>query len=100
MQDAVCAKTIYNYIDRGEIPSVNNEMLLEKHKRVFKSITSGSGSEFLDYKALERSIFGGRRTHIYYAHPYSSWDEVVTSEQIGLSDELYPKVYASLRLPH
>ena len=169
MEEAVCAKTIYNYIDRGEIPGVRNETLLEKrnrgrkHKRlhrrpkrgiplghgiddrpkeieerkefghweidlvvggkgkgsvalltlterksrkeilrklknktqasviraingierqmgteafrvVFKSITADNGSEFLDHEVLERSMFGGWRTHIYYAHPYSSWE--------------------------
>ena len=25
-------------------------------------------------EALERSISSGSRTHIYYAHPYSSWE--------------------------
>lgn len=169
MEEAVCAKTIYNYIDRGEIPGVSNETLLEKRKRgkkhktlhrrpkrgiplghgiderperveerkefghweidlvvggkgkgsaalltlterksrkeilcklkdktqtsviraingierqmgveafrvVFKSITADNGSEFLDYEAMERSVSRGSRTHIYYAHPYSSWE--------------------------
>ena len=27
-----------------------------------------------DRKALERSESSGSRTHIYYAHPYSSWE--------------------------
>ena len=169
MEEAVCAKSIYNYIDRGEIPGVSNETLLEKRKRgkkhktlqrrpkrgtplghgiderpqfveertefghweidlvvggkeagsaalltlterktreviirklknktqaavvralngierqmgaegfrmVFKSITADNGSEFLDYEALQRSVFNARRTHIYYAHPVSSWE--------------------------
>ncbi|MEN7974153.1 MAG: IS30 family transposase [Verrucomicrobiota bacterium] len=169
MDGAVCAKTIYNHIDKGEIPGVSNETLWEKRKRgmkhktlrrqpkrgtplghgiderpekvekreefghweidlvvggqgkgsaalltlterksrkeilcklkdktqkavvraingierqmgkeafkvVFKSITADNGSEFLDYRAMERSVFGGYRTHIYYARPYSSWE--------------------------
>jgi len=41
---------------------------------VFKSITADNGSEFLNYEAMERSVSGGCRTHIYYAHPYSSWE--------------------------
>lgn len=170
MEDAICAKTIYNHIDKGEIPGVSNETLWEKRTRgkkhkslhrqpkrgaplgrsiderpaevasreesghweidlvvggkgmgsaalltlverktrklitrkvkdktqaavvrvingierqmgkeafkvVFKSITADNGSEFLDYEALEASVFGGTaRTFIYYAHPYSSWE--------------------------
>jgi len=170
MEDAVCAKTIYNHIDKGEIPGVSNETLWEKrlrgkkhkslHRRpkrgvppgrsiedrpaeiadrqqaghweidlvvggtgkgtaalltlierksrklivrkikdktqasvvravngiersmgkeafkaTFKSITSDNGSEFLDFVALEASVFGNSiRSHIYYAHPYSSWE--------------------------
>jgi IS30 family transposase len=138
MEDAVCAKTIYTHIEKGEIPGVSNETLWEKrtrgkkhkslHRRakrgtsmgrsiderpaevadrlqaghweidlverksrkliirkikdktqaavnrtingiersmgkeafkvVFKSITADNGSEFLDYVALEASIFG------------------------------------------
>lgn len=33
MDDAVCAKTIYNHIDQGEIPGVSNETLWEKRNR-------------------------------------------------------------------
>lgn len=170
MTDAVCAKTIYNYIGRGEIPGVSNETLWEKRNRgkkhkalhrrakrgipqgrsiadrpkevadregfghweidlvvsgkgkgiaalltlverktrkviirkikdktqssviralngiersmgkeafkvMFVSITADNGSEFLDYLALEQSVTErSSRTHIYYAHPYSSWE--------------------------
>jgi IS30 family transposase len=170
MDDAVCAKTIYNHIDKGEIPGVSNETLWEKrtrgkthkslHRRakrgtpldrsiddrpgevadravyghweidlvvggtgkgsaalltlverktrkliirkikdktqasvlraingiersmgkeafkvMFASVTADNGSEFLDYLALEQSVQSrSSRTHIYYAHPYSSWE--------------------------
>jgi IS30 family transposase len=170
MEDAVCAKTIYNHIDKGEIPGVGNETLWEKRTRgkthkslrrqakrgtplersiddrpeevagrmvcghweidlvvggkgagtaalltlverktrkliirkikdktqvsviraingiersmgreafkvMFVSITADNGSEFLDYLALEQSVKSqSSRTHIYYAHPYSSWE--------------------------
>lgn len=33
MEGAVCAKTIYNHIDKGEIPGVSNESLWEKRNR-------------------------------------------------------------------
>lgn len=43
-------------------------------KKVFKTITVDNGSEFLDYMALEKSIYGKnrKRTQLYYCHPYCS----------------------------
>lgn len=41
---------------------------------VFKSITVDNGSEFSDRRGMERSIFNGQRTRMYYCHPYSSWE--------------------------
>lgn len=43
-------------------------------RSVFKSITVDNGSEFSDRKGMERSIFNGQRTKIYYCHSYSSWE--------------------------
>ena len=40
--------------------------------KVFKSITVDNGVEFSDYKSLQRSIQGGKRTDLYYCHPYTS----------------------------
>lgn len=45
-----------------------------KFNKIFKSITCDNGGEFLNSEALERSIYNGKRTEIYYAHPYSSWE--------------------------
>lgn len=41
-------------------------------RKVFKSITVDNGSEFSDFAALEKSIYGGKRTSIFYCHPYTS----------------------------
>ncbi len=46
----------------------------EAFRTVYKSITADNGGEFLDYEAMERSVSGGSRTYVYYAHPYSSWE--------------------------
>ena len=44
-------------------------------KRVFKSITVDNGVEFSDCSGLERSVIGeGKRTFVFYCHPYSSWE--------------------------
>ena len=43
-------------------------------KRVFKTITVDNGSEFSDFKGLEKSSYGknARRTQVFYCHPYTS----------------------------
>ena len=45
-------------------------------RQIFKTITVDNGSEFADVNGLERSILieGKKRTHLYYCHPYSSWE--------------------------
>jgi IS30 family transposase len=45
-------------------------------KAKFKSITFDNGSEFLNWESLEASILEGgeKRTVIYFAHSYSSWE--------------------------
>ncbi len=187
MEGTVCAKTIYNYIDRGEIRGVSNETLWEKRTRgkkhkslrrqakrgtplnrsiddrseevlgrevyghweidlvvggkgmgcaalltlverktrkliirkikdktqasvlrainriersmgkeafkvMFVSITADNGSEFLDYLALEQSVMGrSSRTHIYYAHPYSSWERGTNENTNRIIRRFVPK---------
>ena len=41
-------------------------------RKIFKSITVDNGVEFSDFAGLEHSIYGGRRTRVYYCHPYTS----------------------------
>ncbi len=43
-------------------------------RKVFKTITVDNGVEFADFTGLERSIYGGKRTNVYYCHPYSSYE--------------------------
>ena len=51
-------------------------------KKVFKSITVDNGSAFSDFIGLQRSIYNGQRTTIYYCHPYCS-SERGTNERIN-----------------
>lgn len=48
----------------------------DEFSKHFKTITFDNGSEFLDFNKMERSIFNKnrRRTTIYYAHPYCSYE--------------------------
>ncbi len=41
---------------------------------LFKTITVDNGTEFSDCAGMERSVRGGKRTKLYYCHPYSSWE--------------------------
>ena len=43
-----------------------------KFRKVFKSITVDNGVEFSDFNGLQKSIFNGKRTDVYYCHPYTS----------------------------
>ena len=56
----------------------------KKFKQVFKSITVDNGSEFLDFQALEKSIYGrnSKRTQLYYCHAYCSCERG-TNERIN-----------------
>ena len=44
-------------------------------RKIFKTITVDNGSEFADCEGLEQSILGeGKRTNLYYCHPYCSFE--------------------------
>ena len=44
-------------------------------RKIFRSITVDNGSEFANCEGIQRSCLGkGDRTHMYYCHPYSSWE--------------------------
>ena len=59
----------------------------------FKTITVDNGSEFLDYKSLERSIknTNQKRVKVYYAHPYSSWERGSNENANKLIRRFIPK---------
>ncbi len=57
----------------------------KRFRKMFKSITVDNGSEFLDWRNLERSCVSSRgipRTQVYYCHPYHSWERG-TNEQVN-----------------
>ncbi|MDE7209080.1 MAG: IS30 family transposase [Clostridia bacterium] len=60
------ATTVVRYVNKLE------KRYGKQFRQLFKSITVDNGVEFSDFKGLEKSIYGGKRTSVYYCHPYTS----------------------------
>ena len=74
------------------IDGIERQMGPEAFRVVFRSITADNGSEFLDFHALEKSVRrGAPRTHIYYAHPYSSWERGTNENTNRMIRRFIPK---------
>jgi IS30 family transposase len=57
------------------IKGIERDYGARRFRQIFKTITADNGSEFLDFEALETSVFTKQqRTRVFYAHPYSSWE--------------------------
>ena len=71
---------------------MERRMGTEAFSRKFKSITSDNGSEFLDWRSVERSCMGeGCRTKHYFAHPNSSWERGSNENVNGIIRWFIPK---------
>ncbi|PKK40406.1 Mobile element protein [Clostridiaceae bacterium JG1575] len=57
----------------------------------FQSITVDNGSEFLDWKALQKSVTGSKkpRTLGSFCHPYSSWERGTNEQNNGLIGTIF-----------
>ena len=60
------AETVVRFVNKLEKRYGKN------FRKVFKSITVDNGVEFSNFNGLEKSIYGGKRTSVYYCHPYTS----------------------------
>lgn len=60
--------------------------------KVFRSITVDNGTEFSSYDGMERSVSGkGKRTFLFYCHPYSSWERGTNENNNRLIRRHIPK---------
>lgn len=60
--------------------------------KMFKSITVDNGSEFADCEGMERAKYRkGKRTRVYYCHPYSSYERGSNENQNRMIRRKYPK---------
>lgn len=67
------------------LDQLEKKMGFRRFRKRFKSITVDNGSEFLDWRSLEKSFISkstNPRTQIYYCHPYHSWERG-TNEQVN-----------------
>lgn len=62
------AATVVHFVNKLE------KCFGKNFRKIFKSITVDNGVEFSDFAGLEKSIYGGKRTSVYYCHPYSSYE--------------------------
>lgn len=61
-------------------------------QRKFKSITLDNGREFLDWESIEQSRLNDKkRTLVYFAHPYSSWERGTNENQNRMIRRFIPK---------
>ncbi len=76
------------------IDGIEAEMGAERFSLIFRTITVDNGSEFTDYKGLEKSSLGeGNRTTLYFCHPYSSYERGSNENQNKMVRRHYPKGY-------
>ena len=60
--------------------------------KVFQTITVDNGTEFSDVAGLERScLHKGKRTTVFYCHPYSSYERGTNENTNGMIRRWFPK---------
>ncbi|MDD7733311.1 MAG: IS30 family transposase [Firmicutes bacterium] len=85
---------------RGEqvlsvLDGLERKMGAKCFRETFKSITVDNGSEFLDWKAMEKFVINygrlSKRTSVYYCHPYHSWERGSNEQTNGVIRYFIPK---------
>ena len=73
------------------LDKIERKLGSRQFRKVFKSITCDNGSEFMDSQKMERScLTRGKRSTIYYAHPYSSWERGSNENANGVVRRFIP----------
>ena len=81
-------KSVISAINRLE-----RRLGLEKFHTLFKSITCDNGIEFQNFEGIEKSVFSKnkKRTKVYFAHPYSSYERGSNENANRLIRRFLPK---------
>jgi transposase, IS30 family len=66
---------------------------VRQFKIKFKSVTFDNGSEFLNWEPLEASVLKAeeKRTMVYFAHSYSSWERGTNENHNRMIRRFVPK---------
>lgn len=82
------AETIIKGLD-----ALERKMGAVKFRAIFKSITVDNGSEFSAADRMEKSCINRKmkRTKVYFAHPYSSWERGTNEVGNGMIRRKMPK---------
>lgn len=73
--------------------SLEIEAGVKTFRNIFKSITLDNGVEFRNTEELERTVYSGKckRTKVWYAHPYSSFERGSNENQNKMIRRRIPK---------
>lgn len=75
-----------------ELDKLERKMGAKKFRERFKTITCDNGCENLDFEGIEHSAINkGKRTKVYYAHPYSAWERGSNENANKLIRRFIPK---------
>ena len=86
MQDKTAASVV------KAIDSIERKLGAERFRKLFTSITVDNGSEFANYRGIERSCLKSEsRTTVYFCHPYSSYERGSNENQNRMIRRHYPK---------
>ena len=77
---------------RRAIDALEREYGTLRFRCQFRSITADNGSEFLDVDGMQNSAFSQqRRTALFYAHPYASWERGTNENTNRMIRRFIPK---------
>lgn len=83
------AKQVFMAVNKLE-----SEYGLSLFKKIFKSITFDNGNEFSRFNDIEKRPYSKeKRTSVFFAHPYSSWERGSNEHANGLIRYKIPKGY-------
>ena len=76
----------------NELNKIERKIGSKKFRETFKTITCDNGCENLDFEGIEKSaLTKKKRTKVYYAHPYSSWERGTNENANKLIRRFIPK---------
>lgn len=74
------------------INQIETKLGATKFAKIFQSVTTDNGAEFLNFEELQTSCITHKpRTQIYYCHSYCSWEKGTVENQNKFIRRHYPK---------